>query len=54
MSVVFDLSASPNDVAPVSPILLPVSYYVNEKEWFVDRCLLCVFFLCLHSSDRVL
>ena len=31
MSVVFDFSASLNDVAPVSPILLPVNVKRKEK-----------------------
>ena len=46
-SVVFDFNASLNDVAPVSPILLPVDFYENEKEWIVDGCCLCVVSLCL-------
>ena len=31
VSVVFDFSASLNDVAPVSPILLAVDFDMNEK-----------------------
>ena len=50
VSVVFDFSASPNDVAPVSPILLSVEMIKMEKEWIVDGCHLSVFF-CLHLSD---
>ena len=44
MSVVFDFSASLNDVAPVSPMSFPVD--VNRKgksELFMD-VFLCVFF----------
>ena len=44
MSVVFDFNDSLSDVAPVSPILLSV-YVKRGKEWIVDGCLLCVFFL---------
>ena len=49
MSVVFDFNDSLNDVAPASPILLPVD--VMRKLCFVDGCLLCVFFL-LSSPHR--
>ena len=45
VSVVFDFSASLNDVAPVSPIPFPIDTKGKGKEWFVDECLLCVFFL---------
>ena len=45
VSVVFDSSASLNDVAPLSPILFPVDYKIKGKEWIVDGCLLCVFFV---------
>ena len=45
-SVVFDFNASLNDVAPVSPMLLPV--VVKRKEWFVNGRLLCVF--CFYIS----
>ena len=53
MSVVFDFNASLNDVAPVSPILLPVNVKRKEKsELSMD--VFCVFsFFCLHLSDRV-
>ena len=44
MSVVFDFSDSLNDVAPVSPMLLPV--YVNRKG---KSALLMDVFLCLLS-----
>ena len=43
--VVFDFSASLNDVAPVSPISLADDVKRKEEEWFVDGCLLCVLFL---------
>ena len=45
LSVVFDFSDSLNDDTPVSPMLLPVDRMRKEKEWIVDGCLLCVFFL---------
>ena len=41
MSVVFVFSESLNDVAPVSPMWLPVYVMWNEEEWIVDGCL-CV------------
>ena len=51
VSVVFDFNDSLNDVAPVSPILLPV--VVNRKE--KSELLMDVFcvssFFCLHISD---
>ena len=50
MSVVFDFNDSLNDVAPVSPILLPVDKKRNEER-IADGCLLCVFFL-LSSQFR--
>ena len=37
MSVVFDFNASPNDVAPVSPISFTVCFMKMEKEWIVDK-----------------
>ena len=52
ISVVLDFNASLNDVAPVSPMLLPIVVTRKEKEWFAGKCLLCVFF-CLHHKDRV-
>ena len=45
VSVMFDFNDSLNDVAPLSPILLPVVEKRKEKKWIVDGCLLCVFFL---------
>ena len=51
MSVVFDFSASLNDVAPVSPMLLPVYVLKKEKsELLMDFS--CVFFLFLFSLSR--
>ena len=51
VSAVFDFSPSLNDVAPVSPILLPVDVMRKEKsELLVDD--FGVFFLfCLHSTN---
>ena len=37
----FDFNASLNDVAPSSPISLPVVLIRIEKEWIVDGCHLC-------------
>ena len=52
MSVVFDFSDSLNDVAPLSPILLP--FYVKRKE--KSDLLIDVFcvssFSCIHISNR--
>ena len=42
MSVVFDFSASLNDVFPLSPMFLPVDLMRMKKEWIVDGCHLCV------------
>ena len=51
MSVAFDFSASLNDVAPVSPMLLPVYVLKKEKsELLMD--VFCVFFLFLFSLSR--
>ena len=41
MSAEFDFNASPNDVAPLFPMLLPVDLMRIEK-CFVDGCHLCV------------
>ena len=52
VSVEFDFSDSLNDVAPVSPIRLPVDEKRKEKsELLMD--VFCVSFFCLHHSDRV-
>ena len=53
MSVVFDFSTSLNDVAPVSPILLPVDVKrKGNNELLMDAFCVSSFF-CLHSPDRV-
>ena len=53
MSVVFDFSASFNDVAPVCPMLLSVDVKRNEKIYLLMN-VFCVFsFFCLYPSDRV-
>ena len=51
VSVVFDFNASLNDVAPVSPILLPVDVMRMEKsELLMDVfCVSSIF--CLHFPD---
>ena len=52
-SDLFVFNASLNDVAPMFPMLLSVDFVRIEKsELFVDA--ICVLFLCLHNSDRVL
>ena len=50
MSVVFDFNASLNDVAPASPILLPVESKRKEKSELLIL-VICVFFL-LYSLPR--
>ena len=52
VSVVFDFNDLLNDVAPVSPMLFPVDAKIKGKEWFVDGCHLCAFFL-LFSQHRL-
>ena len=53
VSVVFDLNASLNDVAPLSPMLFAVDEKRKEKsELFMDVFCVSSFF-CLHNSDRV-
>ena len=47
VSVVFVFNASLNDVAPVSPILIPVYEKRNEKSELLMVVFLCVFFLLL-------
>ena len=41
----FDFSDSLNDVAPVSPMPLPVDMMRKEKSDLLIGCLLCIFFL---------
>ena len=50
VSVVFDFNASLNDVAPVSPMLLPVDIMGMEKGGLLMDAI-CVLFLCLYISD---
>ena len=51
VSVVFDLNASLNDVAPLSPMLFAVDEKRKEKsELFMDVFCVSSFF-CLHNSD---
>ena len=54
VSVLFDFSASPNDVAPLSPMLLSVDLMrMKESGLLVDVVFVCCF-LCVHVSNRVL
>ena len=53
VSVVFDFSASLNDVAPVSPVLLPVDVMRKEKSELLMDVFCVSSFFCLHDSDRV-
>ena len=46
MSVVFDFSASLNDVAPVSPILLSVDLIRMEKSGLLMNAICVLFLLC--------
>ena len=52
MSVVFDFNDSLNDVAPVSPMLLPVDVMKMEKSELLMN-IFYVSFFCLNDSDRV-
>ena len=49
-SVVFDLSDSLNDVAPLSPILLPVDVKRNEKNELMMDVFCVSSFFCIHHS----
>ena len=51
-SVVFDFSTSPNDIAPVSPIILPVVMKRNEKSELLMK-VICVSFFLLSSPLRL-
>ena len=53
VSVVFVFNDSPNDVAPVYPILLPVVVMRNEKSDLLMDAICVPSFFCLHHSDRV-
>jgi hypothetical protein len=48
---VFDFSASLNDVAPVSPILLSVVVKKNEKSELLMDVFCVPSFFCFHHSD---
>ena len=48
VSVVFDFSASLNDVAPVYPILFPVDVMRNEKSELLTDAFCVSSFFCLH------
>ena len=52
VSVVFDFNASLNDVAPVSPMWLPVYAKKKEKRVLLTD-VICMPFFCFHKSDRV-
>ena len=53
VSVVFDLSASPNDVAPMSPMVLPFDIEIKEKSELLMDVFCVSFFLSsqLRSSS---
>ena len=51
VSVVFDFNDSLNDVAPVSPISLPVDMKRNEKSELLMDAICVSSFFCLHLSD---
>ena len=53
MSVVLDFSDSLNDIAPVSPILLPVDVMRNEESELLMDVICVSSFFCLHSPDQV-
>ena len=50
VSVVLDFNASLNDVAPVSPTLLPVDFMRIEKSGSFYVCHVCCFF-CVNSTE---
>ena len=51
VSVVFDFNASLNDVAPVSPILLPVDDMIMEKSELLMDAFCVSSFFCLHNTE---
>ena len=53
VSVVFDFNDSLNDVAPVSPIVLPVDVKRKERSGLLMDVFGVSSFFCLHLSDRV-
>ena len=52
VSVVFDLNASLNDVAPVCPMLLPVGVMRMEKSELLMDVFRVSSFFCLHNPDQ--
>ena len=48
---VFDFNASLNDVAPVSPMLLPVDLRMEKSKLLIDA--ICVLLFCLHNPNLV-
>ena len=53
MSVVFDFNESLNDVAPVSPMSLPVDLIRMEKRGLLADAIFTCFF-CVYRIDEVL
>ena len=51
MSVVFDFNGSLNDVAPVSPMSLPVDVMRMEKSELLMDVFCVSSFFCLHPTD---
>ena len=51
VSVVFDLSALINDVAPLSPMLLSVDVKRKEKSELIMDAFCVSSFFCLHFPD---
>ena len=51
VSVVFDFNNSLNDVAPVSPILLPVDVKKKEKSELLMNAICVSSFFCLYYPD---
>ena len=51
--VVFDFSASLSDVAPLSPIPLPVDVIRKETSELLMDVFFVSSFFCIHNSDRV-
>ena len=51
MSVVFDFNASLNDVAPVSPMMLPFDVIRMEKSELLMDVFCVSSFFCLHYAD---
>ena len=53
MSVVFDLSDSLNDVAPISLMWLSVYVMIKENSELLMDVFCVSSFFCLHNTDRV-